>query len=568
MTALTAIDTDATQANVLEALTRIGNTPHQITLWLHAGDTALPLAIHALRYEPGDSSLSLQLGTDSPAPSVWDQVTLTLSAAGHGTFERFERLPLLEPPTMGHGGWLRCGLPARLAPHDERQVARLPLTGSIAGSAEVRRCALDAPVRAIIRDLSVGGCQLEVPLQVALLWQTNDKLDELRLTGPTSEQATCGARVCHVRGADTGPNVLVGIQFTELAAGTQRRIVRWLRSIENEIALRSGQASRILQECAPFLAAERASATSNSRDTKPERPPMLPALENIVGHLGTCVIALRQGEPMPVGRVESSADRMLELLDRDRERFLYALCCLHEQPGTLAHSIAVAGRLADILADATDAVGTPRQRVCAALIHDLGKLMLAEQCLPSEGILSPPSKHCLQQHVMQLTACLPPDWLPANVRRCLIEQVNERLDGSGYPCAITAPALDTTARAAQIVDVVDAMTRARGDRCAFSVSAAYRQIYSQPSLFDRGWLTRYIQRYGMTPIGTLVEYSDGYLAWVMALNSAGQPSRIRAVRHLAGTGRPMNTIIEGRRIAQLGQLVGAALASQYDLAPY
>lgn len=111
-------------------------------------------------------------------------------------------------------------------------------------------------------------------MQAALLWQPDDSLDQLRLVAPDGESLVSGASVRHIRGTDAGPNALIGVQFVNMAASSQRRVGRWLRSVENHAALRSGQASRILQESAPFLSAER-TAPRSAVEPRPSGRPCL-----------------------------------------------------------------------------------------------------------------------------------------------------------------------------------------------------------------------------------------------------------------------------------------------------
>lgn len=156
---------------------------------------------------------------------------------------------------------------------------------------------------------------------------------------------------------------------------------------------------------------------------------MLAALENIVGHFGACVIALRQALPLPIERVEASADRLLELLAHDRAACLYALCCLQDQPDVLAHSIAVAGRLADLLYDEPDAAGTPREQVCAALIHDLGKALLADRSRPAQALLNDDDTYHAHHQVNRLVACLPAGRLAAGNGPAMPDRTDQRTAG-------------------------------------------------------------------------------------------------------------------------------------------
>ncbi|ARS52973.1 hypothetical protein [Kushneria konosiri] len=121
---------------------------------------------------------------------------------------------------------------------------------------------------------------------------------------------------------------------------------------------------------------------------------------------------------------------------------------------------------------------------------------------------------------------------------------------------------------AAVIDTVDAMTRTRGDRPGKTAVEAYRYLYQKPECFDKHWVTRYVQRHGFYPIGSLVKFSNGYLAWVMELDDSGQPQRVRVVRHLGRGEQNLNDILSRVDFPQLGTLEALVRPESFGLTPF
>ena len=145
-------------------------------------------------------------------------------------------------------------------------------------------------------------------------------------------------------------------------------------------------------------------------------------------------------------------------------------------------------------------------------------------------------------------------WLSASILDSVAQNVNERLDGSGYPRGLTADGLHELARAAAVVDAIDAMRRDRPDRPAWRIDAIYRHLLHQPERFDQRWVKRYIQRFGLHPIGSLVRFDGGQLAWIQALDAEGQPTQVQLTDACEPPGPALGEILRGTAIQRLGSL--------------
>ena len=71
---------------------------------------------------------------------------------------------------------------------------------------------------------------------------------------------------------------------------------------------------------------------------------------------------------------------------------------------------------------------------------------------------------------------------------------------------------------AAVVDAIDAMSRPRADREGMTAESTYRHLLQNQNLFDVDWIEAYIRHFGVIPIGSLIQFESGQLAWVTRLD--------------------------------------------------
>jgi HD-GYP domain-containing protein (c-di-GMP phosphodiesterase class II) len=244
----------------------------------------------------------------------------------------------------------------------------------------------------------------------------------------------------------------------------------------------------------------------------------------------------------------------LALLDEDREALLFALVCMPRESVLVQHGLAVAVRLADIAGQYSMPRDLRKALLACGMVHDLGKALLPEN-LRQAVSLDQVQYRELQVHVKNVMGSLAEcNWLSRAVVEAVIGGANERLDGSGYPRGLKGEQLHELARLMAVVDVVDAMGRERPDRAAWTIDAIYKYLLEQPQLFDQRWVQRYVRHFGVAPIGTLVRFAGGELAWVLRVDEQGQPSRVLLTEYIAAPEpKTLGAMLEGRALARLGK---------------
>src|SRR5947209_450486 len=113
--------------------------------------------------------------------------------------------------------------------------------------------------------------------------------------------------------------------------------------------------------------------------------------------------------------------------------------------------------------------------VRAALLHDIGKLLVPEAILLKPAKLETDEYRTMQRHAEYGCNILAgyPDF--AGVAR-IVGQHHERWDGCGYPNGIPGPKIDPLARAVSVIDAFSAMTLDRPYHRGIGEPEALREL--------------------------------------------------------------------------------------------
>lgn len=156
-----------------------------------------------------------------------------------------------------------------------------------------------------------------------------------------------------------------------------------------------------------------------------------------------------------------------------------------------------------------------------ALLHDVGQTRLPRNLTHKDGEFTETERRIMEQHPgLGALILKQSENIPEAVRRIVLEH-HERLNGSGYPCALRAAEIGSFSQIVAITDAYDAMLMGRNQPPAPPVEVL-RQLYLQGSAgaFDRALVERIIHGLGVYPIGSLVELNTGERGIVIASNRA------------------------------------------------
>ncbi|MCE8019826.1 metal-dependent phosphohydrolase [Halomonas sp. MCCC 1A11036] len=410
-------------------------------------------------------------------------------------------------------------------------------------------------ISARLCNLSVGGCMLEVPLEDSMPLTIHQQLPNIYIQFPNGEGLRSKGSIRNMRPFGRARHVAVGIRFIDLDRDMRQRLLYFITESEAELARRMGMENRRAGISPLFLVSPHDKKPANSNKRRNKLPPMAHAIKEVARQQHIILHCLKNERPFPEDMLYDSADTLLHLAESDRHQFLYALRYLSEEAAWVRHSVRVAALLGDVLPTQPGLVDDAREAVAGILLHAMGKPLLLSEHLPSlDTHLTASQRNLLKHHVEALRRQLHKvGWSPGPVLNRIVGDINERLDGSGYPAGKRAEALSELVRTASIIKIVDTLTHARNGRPALSPLDAYRWVYGNDG-YDKKCLTRYVRRYGLYPVGSLVKYTGGFLAWVMELDREGSPRQVRVVKNLAFQDSKLDTVLADQDIQQIGKL--------------
>ncbi|GHA95490.1 PilZ domain-containing protein [Modicisalibacter luteus] len=453
-----------------------------------------------------------------------------LTGQAHGAMVSTE--PLTALPLSGTPGRLRfsCAYPQRLDVWHRRNAFRAELGPGMPVAVELELDAEREVIHGELINLSLGGCLVQLPLNKAAALKSDQSLARLEAIFPSGQRLTAQGVVRHVRIDEKWQRALVGCEFNVPSPKLERWIWFLVKEIEREAVRKATQGEKALGPSELFRAAPTTSKEPPARRLRADyATPMARRLAKIADFLNAQMVQLQNGGSVDSTQLSRYSDMLLGLLEEDREALVFASVCLHHEPPLVQHGLAVAIRLADL----AKARRAPRELlkaiVATAMVHDLGKALL-DDALRDSPSFDAAMRDQLNDHVAlirtRLEACR---WLAPQVIRSIVGEINERLDGSGYPGGLQDAKLTELTRMAMVVDVVDAMTRSRPDRPAWSLEDTYRHMLGRPAMFDREWVQHYIRYFGRYPIGSLVRFSSGAQGWIQRLDSKGQPRQVAVI---------------------------------------
>jgi putative two-component system response regulator len=165
---------------------------------------------------------------------------------------------------------------------------------------------------------------------------------------------------------------------------------------------------------------------------------------------------------------------------------------------SLAHSIEARDpythghceRLAEMSARMGERLGVPEEQIKAlrraGVVHDIGKVAVADSILLKPGPLTADETKVMQKHPMvgeRICAPLKTFRLVLPI----IRHHHEKHDGTGYPDGLQGEEIPLTARILQLSDVYDALTTDRPYKVAFTPEVALDLMGEEA---ERGWWDR------------------------------------------------------------------------------
>jgi PAS domain S-box-containing protein/putative nucleotidyltransferase with HDIG domain len=182
-------------------------------------------------------------------------------------------------------------------------------------------------------------------------------------------------------------------------------------------------------------------------------------------------------------RAEEGLRESHEKLAKTFEQTVESLASIVEMrdPYTAGHQVRVARLACAIAAE----IGTPVERIgairTAAMLHDIGKIVVPSEILNKPGKLNALERSFVEAHVQASYEILKTIEFEFPIAEIILQH-HEKLDGSGYPRGLSGDSILKEASVLAVADVIEAMASYRPYRPALPLQAALDEIGSKKGL--------------------------------------------------------------------------------------
>lgn len=239
--------------------------------------------------------------------------------------------------------------------------------------------------------------------------------------------------------------------------------------------------------------------------------------ENALSIQSKFVKALNQGAVTDLSPMTSLSHSLIESVFDNGD----ALSCLTLIKDTdnylLEHSIncsVLTGIFCKFLGYDRDSI---EQASLGALLMDTGMSSIPADIRRPTATLSEDDLAVLKTHVEIGTTLVEQCGDIPDLSLQVIEQHQERVDGSGYPNGLCDDEISEFARIAAIVDTYDELTSQHPSQLSLTPMQALKRL-SESSGLDQTLVNQFIQCIGVHPVGSLVKLKSGKLGIVSKIN--------------------------------------------------
>lgn len=186
-----------------------------------------------------------------------------------------------------------------------------------------------------------------------------------------------------------------------------------------------------------------------------------------------------------------------------------------------------------------------------ALLHDLGKIELADRFRYFEDHFNSAEREMYQRHVPLGTELgkkmgLPPSALLA------IAQHHERCDGSGFPLHLKGDRLAASSKIVAIVNCYDNLCNAHHPSASLTPHEVLRLMFAKMRPhFDSTMLNHFIKLMGVYPPGSVVQLVDDQYAIVVSVN-AHRPLKPRIIIYDAQIPAEQAMVVDMEFVPEIG----------------
>ncbi|MBI2829325.1 MAG: HD-GYP domain-containing protein [Acidobacteria bacterium] len=185
-----------------------------------------------------------------------------------------------------------------------------------------------------------------------------------------------------------------------------------------------------------------------------------------------------------------------------------------------------------------------RELGLSALLHDIGKVKTPAEILNKPDKLTDREFEILRRHTVDGAEILRRTPEIPSLAPVVAFEHHLRLDGTGYPTAVSRPTLNLGTMLCGVADVYDAMRSQRIYQEAFPTDRILAVLQrNDGKQFDQNLIRRFVQLVGIYPAGNLVRLNTGEVAVVLK-TYAPDPYRPRVRVLFDPTGAKLERVLE------------------------
>lgn len=274
-------------------------------------------------------------------------------------------------------------------------------------------------------------------------------------------------------------------------------------------------------------AAERAEALLRGAILEPAASVTM--LDEVKRALGICersrkaVISMftdvRMGNAIDIDSANGLVDEMTQSILRHPSALLSLVRLKNADEYTYMHSVAVCALMIALARQ----LSLPEEQVSeaglAGLLHDVGKMSIADAILNKPGRLTDEEFAKMRLHPIYGAKILLTSQSAASA---LVYDVclhhHEKYDGSGYPKKLAGEQISLFARMAAVCDVYDAITSDRPYKKGWGPADSLQRMAQWQGHFDPKIFQAFVRTVGIYPVGSLLRLSSGRLGVVLEQN--------------------------------------------------
>ncbi|MCM2972189.1 PilZ domain-containing protein [Larsenimonas suaedae] len=573
----TPAETDTNVQRIARRLALLAHEKRDISILTEGAKLPLVGRITAVDGAQGTLSIELIDLERPPEDTALARGSLTLevrlpptrqSSTEHLRFDEVQSLGLHRDP---HRSVLLCTLPHSFFSSTKRGEMRVPLIQGLQAKAMITAYPEATAFTAELCNLSIGGCMVEAPLNECSDIRLDMTLPDITLEFPNGERVTLTARVIHLRQAARTHFASLGLEFDAPSPQAVQRLTYFLNEMESELAYRLGMHSKTAHS-SPLFKGPGEAGRLTLTEPKDERDtlPLMYAMREVARRLHSALIALRNEETLARASLIDCADTIIHMLERKPHRCMYAACCLSDEPPLLQQAIRCAVQLGDLILREPTLVEHARHAILGALLHNLGKSLMIGETLPTlHEPLTPEQSDYLTHHRETLLARLEhEDWLDLTLIRRMIAVGAHNPDGRLEDTPEDNDQLRQILKLFNVIKRITVLLRPYTlEQANLTPLEAYKTIYRQAEIYDPDCVIRYVQRQGIYPIGSLIYFSRGFLAWVMSVDARGEPTKVHVIKNMNDSIGSLSTVLSRVDFDQMGEIACSIRPRDYGLDP-